>query len=89
MSKIVTEEYLRKVGKVKSITPEDVSNYLGNIHVETVRSWIKSGTCPFGYVIREEGQRRSFFYINVEQLIRFKNGELAPVAAAHFDTATA
>lgn len=81
MPKKVTEEYLRKAGKKKSITPEDVSNYLGNINVETVRSWIKSGTCPFGYAIKKEGKRRSFFYINVEQLIRFKGGEIDTASA--------
>ena len=48
MQKTVNEEYLRKVDKVKSINPEDVSNYLGNIRPETEQSWIKSGTCPFG-----------------------------------------
>ena len=80
MQKTVNEEYLRKVDKVKSINPEDVSNYLGNISPETVRSWIKSGTCPFGYVIKKEGSRRSYFYINVEALIRFKSGDITVTA---------
>ena len=42
---------------------------------KTVMSWIRSGTCPFGAYIRDDGQKRGHYYINRTRLEAYLSGE--------------
>lgn len=71
----MTEKELRSLEKVG---PEEAARYIGNkMNAQYIRLWAQEGTCPFCKALRRTPEsRRYVYFINIEALIKYKNGEI-------------